>query len=78
VTIASACHERCQTLADEGKQVGRIHAQDDDSWTWLRAVMPRACQNRRRTAVTSGHPRTPRTASDLGTGTLTRCVKRPS
>ena len=40
--------------------------------------MPRACQKGRRTAVTSGHQRTPRTASDLGLGRLTPCLKRPS
>ena len=28
--------------------------------------VPRPCQNGRNTAVTSGHPRTPRTIADLG------------
>jgi len=40
--------------------------------------VPRSCQNGRETAATGGHPRAPRTASDLGTRRLTRCVKRPS
>ena len=40
--------------------------------------MPYLCQNERETAVTSGHPRAPRTASDLDKRRLTRCVKRPS
>jgi hypothetical protein len=39
---------------------------------------PRPCQNRRKTAVASGHSRTSRTASDLGMGWLTRCVKHTS
>ena len=38
-------------------------------------VRARTGGKRRSPAVT---PRTPRTASDLGTGRLTRCVKRPS
>ena len=40
----------------------------------------RACprQKGRKTTATSGHSQTPRTASDLGTYRLTRCVKRTS
>jgi hypothetical protein len=40
--------------------------------------MSHSCQNGRETAVISGHSRTPRTASDLGMGWLTRCVKHTS
>jgi len=40
--------------------------------------VPRPCQNEQKTPVTSGQSRTPQTASDLGKGRLTRCVKRPS
>jgi hypothetical protein len=36
------------------------------------------CQNGRKTAVASGQSRTLRTASDLGMGWLTRCVKHTS
>jgi hypothetical protein len=42
------------------------------------AFVPCPCQNGRKTAVARGHSRTPRTASDLGTGRLTRRVKRPA
>ena len=42
------------------------------------ASVPGSCQSRRKTAVTSGHPRAPRTASDLDTRRLTPCLKRPS
>jgi hypothetical protein len=41
-------------------------------------VVPRPCQNGRETAVISGRSRTLRTASDLGMGWLTRCVKHTS
>jgi hypothetical protein len=44
----------------------------------MAAAVPRPCQNGRKTAVISGHPRASRTASDLGKRRLTRCVKRPS
>jgi hypothetical protein len=44
--------------------------------SFIRSV-PHPCQNRRKTAVTSGQPRAPRTASDLHMGRVTRCVKRP-
>jgi hypothetical protein len=37
--------------------------------------VPRACQNGRETAVTSGHPWISRTASDLDTCRLTPCLK---
>jgi len=40
--------------------------------------VPGSCQNGRETAVTSGHPRAARTASGLGMGWLTRCVKHTS
>ena len=40
--------------------------------------MPCPCQNGRETAVNSGRSRAPRTASDLGIGWLTRCVKHTS
>jgi hypothetical protein len=42
------------------------------------ASVPCPCQNGRKTAVASGHSRTSRTASDLGMGWLTRCVKHTS
>ena len=42
------------------------------------ASVPCPCQNGRKTAVAHGHSRTPRTASDLGMGWLTRCVKHTS
>ena len=45
---------------------------------FCRLVVPHPCQNERKTAVASGHSRTPRTASDLGSGRLTRCVKHTS
>jgi hypothetical protein len=40
--------------------------------------MPHACQIGWKTTGSNGHPRTSRTASHLGSGRLTRCVKRPS
>jgi hypothetical protein len=40
--------------------------------------VPQPCQNGRETAVTGGHPRAPRMASDLGTRRLTPCLQRPS
>ncbi len=40
--------------------------------------VPIPCQNGRQTAVISGHPRAPRTASTLGSPRLTPCLKRPS
>ena len=43
--------------------------------TW---AVPYPCQNRRKTTVASGHPRTPLTASELGTRRSTPCAKRPS
>ena len=56
-----------------------------DGLSWLRdveaehwATAPDACQNGRKTAVTSGHARALRTASDLGMRRLTPCLKRPS
>ena len=42
------------------------------------AFVPCPCQNGRKTAVASGHSWTSRTASDLGMGWLTRCVKHTS
>ena len=45
---------------------------------WMATAVPCPCQNGRKTAVNSGRSRAPRTASDLGTYRLTRCVKRPS
>jgi hypothetical protein len=42
--------------------------------TW---AVPYPCQNRRKTTVASGHPRTPLTASELGTRRSTPCAKRP-
>jgi enamine deaminase RidA (YjgF/YER057c/UK114 family) len=41
-------------------------------------AVPLACQTGRKTAVTSGQPRAPRTASNLGARRLTPCAKRPS
>jgi hypothetical protein len=43
----------------------------------MATAVPCPCQNGRKTAVTSGHPRALRTVSDLGMCRLTRCVKRP-
>ncbi len=40
--------------------------------------VPHLCQNGRKTAVASGHPRVIRTASDPGMRRLTPCAKRPS
>ena len=42
------------------------------------AGVPHACQNRRETAVASGHPRVVRTISDLGTRRSAPITKRPS
>ena len=39
---------------------------------------PRPCQIGQKTSVTSGHPRAPRTASDLGTRRSATNAKRPS
>ena len=44
----------------------------------MATAVPCPCQNGRETAVISGRSRAPRTAADLGTCRLTRCVKRPS
>jgi hypothetical protein len=44
----------------------------------MATAVPCPCQNERKTAVASGHSRTSRTASDLGMGWLTRCVKHTS
>ena len=45
---------------------------------FCRLVVPRPWQNGRKTTVTSGHSRAPRTASDLGARRLTPCAKRTS
>jgi len=45
---------------------------------WMATAVPCPCQNGRQTVVISGRSRAPRTSSDLGTGRLARCVKRPS
>jgi hypothetical protein len=42
------------------------------------SAVPCPCQNGRKTAVISGHPRAPRMAFDLGMHRLTRCVKHTS
>jgi hypothetical protein len=40
--------------------------------------VPHLCQNKRKSAVISGHPRARRMTSNLGTSKLTPCLKRPS
>jgi hypothetical protein len=40
-------------------------------------IVPLSCQNGRKTAVASGHPRASRSAPDLDWRRLTPCLKRP-
>ena len=64
--------DTCRTHPDLAR-AGSSHREDQP-----KASVPCPCQNGRKTAVASGHSRTPRMASDLGMGRLTHCVKHTS
>ena len=71
---------RCLTAAEAGcfAAHGINDATGRTAATGSTRAVPLTCQNGRKTAVTSGHPWAPGTASNLGTRRLTPCVKRPS
>ena len=71
---------RCLTAAEAGcfAAHGINDATGHIAATGSTRAVPRTCQNRRETAVTSGRSRTSQTASDLGMDWLTRCVKHTS
>lgn len=77
--IDSACQSVRMTLACNPLGAAAISRTQLERWSANRSTSSgREQPDGMPTAVTSGHPRTPGTASDLGMGRLTRWVKRPS
>jgi hypothetical protein len=65
------------TPVHAGSTVDSLRSRESGS-VWDARIVPHPCQNERQTAATSGHPRTPRMASDLDMRRLTPCLKQPS